>query len=114
MTLTKVLDVTNAADMLQDYFGVIVPEDFLRKAVLSDKDITESVEENYITDTMDRDSLMDIIGARLGISVSVPNLFDRFNGHSYPCYGDSNEYAEDYFMQLKEKLTAIGGEVLSD
>lgn len=111
---TKVLNVTNAADMLQDYFGVIVPEDFLRMAVLSDKDITESVEENYITDTMDRGSLMDIIGDRLGILVSVPNLSGKASSHSYPCYGDSNEYTENYFVQLREKLNTIGGELLSD
>jgi hypothetical protein len=109
---TKVLDVSNAADMLQDYFGIIVPTEFLREAVLSDTDITESVENDWITDTMDRDTLMDIIGKKLGISVSVPAVFNTLNSHSYPCYGDSIAYQKEYFVQLQEKLTAIGGEVL--
>jgi hypothetical protein len=111
---TKVLDVTNAADMLQDYFGVIVPTEFLREAVLSDDDIIDSVENDYITDTMDRSTLMDIIGKKLGISVSVPGMFNTLNSHSYPCYGDSIAYRNEYIEQLGNKLSAIGGELLSD
>lgn len=111
---TKVLDVSNAADMLHDYFGVIVPTEFLREAVLSDESITESVENDWITDTLDRGTLMDIIGRKLGISVSVPGMFNTLNSHSYPCYGDSIAYQKEYLAQLKEKLTAIGGELVDE
>lgn len=111
---TALLDVTNAADMLHDYFGIIVPDAFLREAVLSDEDITDSVVNDYITDTLDRGTLMDIIGKKLNIAVSVPDLFGHTNSHSCPCYGDSDAYKTEYIAQLTEKLTAIGGEVLDD
>ena len=98
-------------DMLRDYFGITVPDDFLIKVIDSDVEIQEEVEAGAVYDTYVRDIIGNAVCKNLGISVPVANLFGKTDSYEWPCYGDTDAYKEAFYQQASVKLTAIGGKL---
>jgi len=108
------MDLSVTKDILDDYFGLVLPDSVLEKIINSDQELQREVIENTITDTAARDLLINVIGTWLGIKVNVPNMFGKRNDSSWPMYGDSAEYATAYFQQFAHKVKALGGTFNND
>lgn len=94
-------------DMVHDYFGITVPDDFLLAVIESDTEILSEVLAGAETDTYVRDLIINAITSKLGISVGVTNMFGQANSSNWPCYGDSDEYSKEFHRQLSDKLTEL-------
>ena len=105
----KNLDKTQ--DMLYGYFGITIPDDFLIMVINSDVELQEEVEQGAVTDTYVREIMANAVAKQLDIKVPIANLWGKVDSYEWPCYGDSDAYSEEFYRQLNDKLTAIGGEL---
>lgn len=104
-------NLDDVKDMLADYFGLTLPDDFLIRVINSDIEIQEEVEAGATTDTYVREIIANAVCRHLEISVPIANLYRKVDSYEWPCYGDTDAYKEEFYRQLDVKLSAIGGEL---
>jgi len=102
-------DLTEMREILKNYFSVTVPDNVLIEMIDKDNKLQDEIKHNSLSDTCAREYLISVVCQHLNISVPVKDMFGKVGSCDWPCYGDSDEYNEEFFKQLPVKLEAIGG-----
>ena len=92
--------IADCAYVLNNYHGIDLPDEAIRQVLESDMELQDEIRGGAATDTCVRDMLIDQVCNQLQVS-------------NYPCYGDTHEYAENFWNSMKSALEAVGGKVLN-
>lgn len=106
-TILKVLVATAddeqikpAHDVLSNYFGLVLPHQQLVEILQADLDLAMEVFTGGISDTCQRDILINTVTRKIGAGV-------------WPCYGDSREYSKKFFEELPAHVEKVGGKMVT-
>lgn len=89
-----------ASEVLNDYFNLSLPNDFIKKVLLSDEELFREAMSFGTRDTFVRDLFIDVVMKHIGHT-------------HWPMYGDSEEYSENFYIKLKELTESVGGSIIS-
>lgn len=92
--------IADCVYVLNNYHGIDLPDEVIRQVLESDTGLQDEIRDGAATDTHVRDTLIGRVCGRLEVS-------------DYPCYGDTHEYAENFWNSMKSALEAVGGKVLN-
>ena len=92
--------IADCVYVLNNYHGIDLPDEVIRQVLESDTELRDEIRDGAATDTHVRDMLIGCVCRRLEVS-------------DYPCYGDTHEYAENFWNSMKSALEAVGGKVLN-
>jgi hypothetical protein len=92
--------IADCVYVLNNYHGIDLPDEVIRQVLESDTELQDEIRDGAATDTYVRDILIGCVCRRLEVS-------------DYPCYGDTHEYAENFWNSMKSALEAVGGKVLN-
>lgn len=92
--------IADCVYVLNNYHGIDLPDEVIRQVLESDTELQDEIRDGAATDTHVRDILIGCVCRRLEVS-------------DYPCYGDTHEYAENFWNSMKSALEAVGGKVLN-
>lgn len=92
--------IADCAYVLNNYHCIHLPDEVIRQVLESDTELQDEIRGGAATDTWVRDMLIGCVCGRLEVS-------------DYPCYGDTHEYAENFWNSMKSALEAVGGKVLN-
>ena len=95
MQVTLDIDLTQAEDVLSDYYGITLPQEKLLEIVLASGQLLGELVDNSIRDTCARELLIDAVTKTVGAK-------------DWPTYGEHADM-EAYYKTLADKLSAIGG-----
>jgi len=100
-TIEQKIDLTDLHDMLSDYFGLVLPNEFLVELLSSNINLLNEVVTGGITDTCARDDFILCITRKLGVV-------------NWPTYGDGEKAFDEFFPIFAAAVEKIGGKVLTD
>lgn len=101
-------------DMFHDYFGVVFPDAFVQDLLNSDDELREEVSAGAAGDTVVRELAIALATKKLGICMKNPNMFGIIGAYDWPCYGDSDEYKQEFFVQFAKAVNAAGGQLAGE
>ena len=89
----------SAMDVLNDYYAMEVPADFLKEIMANDLDLAMEVATDGISDTCQRELLVDAVMKKL-------------NMRRWPCNYEGEKVFTQFANDLKQKLEGIGGKIV--
>jgi hypothetical protein len=80
--------------MLHEYFGLVLPEQFVTELVEGDSEILEEVTEGATTDTCVRDLIIDSVAFKVC-------------GMCWPINGDTDEYKQKFLEAFDKSIAEM-------
>lgn len=94
------LDLTETMDVLNDYYGVTLPHEYLvGQVIMKSGQLFGEIIDGSIGDTCARSILIDRI---------VKSLPDN-KGMEWPCNGTSDAESEKFYAWFSEAIKTVGG-----
>lgn len=103
--------IKDVSEMLQEYFGLTLPNDVIISILEKEPVLKEEISEWGVEDTETKSLIIDSIGKFFNISVPYPDIFNNINSYSWPYFGDSEQYSTEYFIQLTRAVDSVGGQL---
>ena len=99
LKFTVDVDCTPAADVLNDYFGVVLPEEYLVSVIKKSGTLIGELVDGSISDTAARDYLIEAVVR------SVSDSRIQF----WPTYGTPKEEADRFYAWFEGAVKRVGG-----
>jgi hypothetical protein len=99
MKFTIEIDCEPAADVLHDYFDIVLPEEYLVNVIKNSGILIGELVDGSIRDTAARDYLIDAV---------VRSLPDS-KGKDWPTYGTSKAIADSFYAWFAAAIVGVGG-----
>jgi len=94
--------------MLGDYYGLYVPRGELLKAISANESACEAFQDGSVYDTADREIYAEAVLEYIGMESRGSC------GNIWPLNGDTDEYAQQFSNELKEKIKKVDGSFASE
>lgn len=94
-------ELKNGVDVIEDYFGLIVPERIIRSVLSNDIEMAYEVYSDGVRDTCRRDLFMDMVLKHIGV-------------RNWPTYGESEEVYQQFKKELEQKAKENGIKFVED
>lgn len=100
-----VLDLTKTIDVLNDYFGTSVPDEYLLdQVIMKSGQLLGEAFDNTISDTYARDMLIE------RLVKSLPGGEEKY----WPMYSTDKETSENFYKWYSDAIKKIGGTFQED
>lgn len=93
------LDITEPKDILNDYFGVVLRDEYLVNVIFKSGRLLGEVIDKSIGDTCARELLIE------EVIKSLPNS----TGQEWPTYGTPKADADKFYAWFSEAIKTVGG-----